>query len=100
MQVWVAKISGIPTPGDSVHLHWAATRGGLTSAGHIVCEGDTIEMIRDGIVESAKNYLLSGEQEVKARGSDSVMAMTTRTDGVFTTEVRGEQTEKFTIEVL
>ncbi len=100
MQVWKAKLSGTPTKGDTVFLHWIGSKGGRTSAGHIVANGDTLEKIRDGIVESAKNYMLNSEQEVKARNSDELMIMTSREDGEFVTEVTAAKTEQFVIEKL
>jgi hypothetical protein len=101
MEVWKAKLSGTPTVGDTVFIHLCGRNGGRTSAGHIVVAGDTIEKIRDGIVQSAQNYLIGGDQEIKSRGTDEMMLMLSRpSDGEFVAEVTHAKTEQLTIEKL
>ncbi len=99
MQALAAKLSGTPTVGDCVMLHWIGTLGGRTSAGYYVCENDTVDDILRGVIDSARNYFLN-DQEVKQRDGGGLTIITSREDGHFETEVLGARTETFTIEVL
>lgn len=91
-----ATLSGPLTPGDEIMLHYCAARGGRTSAGHFVTEGDTVETVLIGLVRSAKAYFLS-ESEMKIKNG-ILSIITTREDGEWVTEVLGAKTEQFTIE--
>ena len=98
MRAMRATLTGDLTIGDCIMLHYCAARGGRTSAGHYVVNGDTIESVLVGLINSAKTYFLA-DSEVKA-SKGNLTIVTAHPDGDWVTEVLGAKTEKFTIEEL
>lgn len=87
MRTLKVQLSGEPTVGDCVMIHWCARGGGRTTAGHYVKDGETMDNVLSGLVESAKVYLLS-ESEMKRR-DDGITIQTSRDDGEWIGEVLG-----------
>lgn len=98
MRAMRATLAGVLTPGDHIMLHYCAARGGRTTAGHYVIDGDTIETVLDGLMRSAKTYFLS-ESEVKIK-NNGLSIITTREDGEWIAQVEGSKSETFTLEVI
>lgn len=96
-----ATLGGTPTPGDTVMLYYTGSRGGRSTASHIVRPGDTLTDIGHGIVGSAGrgNYL--GEFVLKLK-NDTIMIICSNLvhDVTFYSEILGVGTETLTVEEL
>ena len=95
MKVVRVELSGSPTPGDTVMIHGShPIRGGRTTAGWVVKEGNTLEDIVSGLVWSSGNNNFLGEFEFKPKGNTiTIVCSNLVAETVFAGEVRGSSVQ-------
>lgn len=59
MKLASVSLSGIPTPGQTLVLHYIPLRGGRSSVGYVIRPDDTLETVATGIAETIRNNWLS-----------------------------------------